>query len=234
MEGKLWTVLAVVVILNLGLAACGPTPTPVPTDTPTPVPPTDTPVPPTDTPVPPTDTPTPVPPTDTPVPPTDTPTPVPPTNIPTPVPPTDTPAPVPVTVVPFDSVANPDQYESLIDLVDNWEGPAGPGHYKWQVQFPAGQDVSVYLGWCTKDRQTLEENWSHMSHSLTIDGQVIDLEGLSREPSDKCREYWGLTKGWERGPHSCVWTISIDQPIHDGWDSYPAGDYVMEFEIDVY
>jgi hypothetical protein len=97
MKGKLWTVLAFMVIFSLGLAACGPTPTPEPTDTPTPVPPTDTPVPPTDTPVPPTDTPTPVPtgtptpvpPTDTPVPPTDTP--VPPTD--TPVPPTDTPAP---------------------------------------------------------------------------------------------------------------------------------------------
>jgi tetratricopeptide (TPR) repeat protein len=72
-----------------------------------------------------------------------------------------------------------------------------------------------------------------MSHSLTIDGQVIDLEGLYREPSDKCGEYWGLAKGWQPGPHSCVWTISIDQPINDGWDSYPAGDYVMEFEIDV-
>jgi hypothetical protein len=89
MKGKLWTVLAVMVIFSLGLAACGPTPTPEPTDTPTPVPPTDTPVPPTDTPMPPTDTPTPVPPTDTPVPPTDTP--VPPTD--TPVPPMDTPAP---------------------------------------------------------------------------------------------------------------------------------------------
>jgi hypothetical protein len=78
-KGKLWAVLAVMVVFSLGLAACGPTPTPVPTDTPTPVP-TDTP-----TPVP-TDTPTPVPPTDTP---THTPTPRPtstPTHTPTPVP----------------------------------------------------------------------------------------------------------------------------------------------------
>jgi peptide/nickel transport system substrate-binding protein len=46
MKEKLWTVLAIVIIISLGLAACGPTPTPVPpTNTPMPVPPTDTPVP---------------------------------------------------------------------------------------------------------------------------------------------------------------------------------------------
>lgn len=63
MREKLWTVLAVVVILSLGLAACGPTPTPPPTATPMPVPPTNTP-----TPVPPTDTPTPTLPIPTPAP----------------------------------------------------------------------------------------------------------------------------------------------------------------------
>jgi len=116
MREKLWTVLAVVVILSLGLAACGPTPTPVPTDTP--VPPTDTPVPPTDTPVPPTDTP--VPPTDTPVPPTDTP--VPPTD--TPVPPTDTPAPAapPPTPTPVASPAQ-EHFEKGFDYFqqEKWD-----------------------------------------------------------------------------------------------------------------
>ena len=36
MKGKLWTVLAVMVILSLGLAACGPKPTEAPPATPVP------------------------------------------------------------------------------------------------------------------------------------------------------------------------------------------------------
>jgi len=63
MKGKLWTVLAFVVILSLGLTACGPTPTPEVVEK---VAVTDTPIPPTRTPLPPTDTPTPVPAADTP------------------------------------------------------------------------------------------------------------------------------------------------------------------------
>ena len=46
MKGKLWTILAVMVILSLGLAACGPTPAPPPTATPVPPPPEETPTPP--------------------------------------------------------------------------------------------------------------------------------------------------------------------------------------------
>ena len=47
MKGKLWTVLAVMVILSLGLAACGPTPAPPPpTATPVPPSPEETPTPP--------------------------------------------------------------------------------------------------------------------------------------------------------------------------------------------
>jgi len=155
-------------------------------------------------------------------------------------PPTRTATPVPVKP-PIVVAPGPDtnlaEYESIIGMVDNWEGPKKPGHYKWQVQFLAGKDVLVSLAWCTADRQTLEGNWLHMSYHLMIDGQVIDLEDLSTEweGSDRvCRGYSGLAKGWERGPHSYVWTHSIYQPIHDGWDLYPAGDYVMEFEIDVY
>ncbi|HID61930.1 MAG TPA: hypothetical protein EYP49_04200, partial [Anaerolineae bacterium] len=43
MKGKLWTVLAVMVVLSLGLAACGPKPTAAPTEAPTPVPAKETP-----------------------------------------------------------------------------------------------------------------------------------------------------------------------------------------------
>lgn len=87
------------------------------------------------------------------------------------------------------------------------------------------------------DKPTLDANWAQMGYDLIVDGYVIDLEGLTItervEEWRVCRHYAGVLTGWTLGSHTYIWVHHIYQGLNDGWDTYPAGDYMMEFTVDV-
>ncbi len=164
--------------------------------------------------------------------------------IPTSKPPTEPPRPGPThtprpefSIRPYD--AERDQnVQSIISLIPNWEGLPSPGHQQWQVNFPANESVRLDLVWCTIDQQTLDENWPHMQYELVIDGYQINLSQLEvqwmlQDEDRWCRGYDGVLTGWAAGRHSYTWIHHIYQSLHDGWDAYQAGDYIMEFTVDV-
>lgn len=122
-------------------------------------------------------------------------------------------------------------------LIPNWAEPPKPGEYEWQVSYPLDKPALLRLGWCAKDKPTLDSNWSNMGYTLTIDGSAVDLKQFSQKDQvvkdSVCRFYAGALEGWPAGQHSYVWTHEIKQELNDGWDNYQPGKYVMKFEVDV-
>jgi len=93
------------------------------------------------------------------------------------------------------------------------------------------------MGWCAIDKQTLDANWSQMKYELFVDGYQIDLSQISEnevvDEEGSCRIYSAVLTGWSSTTHSFTWVHHIYKTLSDGWESYEAGEYVMEFIVDV-
>ena len=113
-----------------------------------------------------------------------------------------------------------------------------PGHQTWYIGTTEDEAALVGQGWCATDRRVLEENYQHISWALQVDGKQVDLDSLAFYDGDMenrvCRGYTGIVQKWPVGRHVFVQTLTIDETMHDGWDTYPAGEYVDEFVITVW
>lgn len=140
------------------------------------------------------------------------------------------------TVRAYDSQIDKDA-QCVICQLSDWEGPKSPGRYQWSVTFPVNEPALLMLGWCAIDKQTLDNNWPLMRYDLIIDGYQIEVDQLTRSEvtSDNrvCYFVSGILTGWSRGRHSYIWVHHIYRRLNDGWDTYEAGDYIMEFIVNV-
>ena len=117
------------------------------------------------------------------------------------------------------------------------EWPTQPGHYYWDVDFPADTPVLLYMGWCALDQETLDANWLLMDYKITIDGYEISDSYLSDFPTRSgdlfCYGKKGILEGWSKGKHTYIEIQHIEKTLFDGTDTYAAGDYTFEFTVDV-
>ena len=127
---------------------------------------------------------------------------------------------------------------ALAKLAKDWKKSTEPGRRTWHVGVSGCRPVIVPVVWCAINSRTLEQNYEHLTWTLEVDGKRVDLNTLFPYESDgidrACRGYTGIVREWPSGRHIIRETITIDEIIHDGWDPYPAGEYVDEFVIDVY
>ena len=141
-----------------------------------------------------------------------------------------------LTVQPYDPSSGIDI--TLQNLALGWDGSTTPDEHTWQIQVSASDPAIIYMGWCTIDQATLSDNYMHLTWTAEVDGrkipsgsftmnEYIDSEGRA------CRDYAGVIMTWTAGPHRIVTTMHLDQDINDGWDTYPAGDYVDIYQITV-
>lgn len=150
-----------------------------------------------------------------------------------PVPTTGTAA--PLAVRPYDPSMG--QFPTLQNLVPNWKASTVPGVQTWQLSVSASQPALVFLGWCAVDQATLQANYLHLVWSVLVDGTSVPVKSLYVEtgPGQQgyCQGYAGLISTWPMGRHEIETTMHLDQSINDGWNSYPAGDYVDVYQISV-
>jgi hypothetical protein len=102
------------------------------------------------------------------------------------------------------------------------------------IEFPYNETAWVTMGWTAKDQATIEENAKKIHWILEVDGQDYfnpDWTGFGfktdeDDPSITYPGIWlGMTlSGWKIGEsHQIKIGYSFDEPVNDGWDSYPAG-----------
>ncbi len=154
-----------------------------------------------------------------------------------PEPPTEEPlAPLPETLViePYEPRVG-DNYPFLAELAPGYEGSSIPGVHSWDVVVISDQPVLIYYGWCAADLSILDQNFEHIQFIWEVNGELLDMDSLyilDESTTDQvCRAYVGIVWAWPLGEHVISMTLHFDEIINDGWDDYPAGDYVDIFNI---
>ncbi len=119
-----------------------------------------------------------------------------------------------------------------------------PSKNSYHANYFNRKPLYLYGSWCAVDRTTLEDNSAHYSYSITINGYEIpsnEFHALESEIPKGEDEYysdglmcyeWGiLTSNWPIGSHKIINTFTLDKEIFDGYDTYPAGDYIDDFTL---
>lgn len=131
----------------------------------------------------------------------------------------------------LDSKTQPVWYTKTIQ----W--PTQPGHYTWDVIFPAYTPVLLSMGWCAINQSTLDANWVLMDYELTIDDWPVDGSRWNVTPTTSkglfCYEKHGILEGWPKGIHIYIEIHHIYETLSDGESTYEAGDYIFEFRVNV-
>lgn len=140
---------------------------------------------------------------------------------------------LPLTVTRPANMPEADQTPSLwnglryIDLmspgVQTYSQTTNPGRRRWTFT------------WCAIDAATLDQ----IARPLTLTFYINDVQVapdlfLVYAISSGCRAWSAFLDGWSGGQQ---YTLDIryhlSQPINDGWNSYPAGDYIQRMIVSV-
>ncbi|HET8730255.1 MAG TPA: serine/threonine-protein kinase [Moraxellaceae bacterium] len=121
--------------------------------------------------------------------------------------------------------------------VTGWSELEQPGSKSWNVTFPYGERARLSNAWCASDDATLAANLLYVTIELRLDGQKIPSSRLAparqETPGQVCKVYSGVRENWSKGPHSYTWVQHISQEVNDGDQTYPAGDYMYTYYVEV-
>jgi len=135
--------------------------------------------------------------------------------------------------------------QELDDLPNIWEvngisslDLASPGMRQYQVPAnPSDRLIWAYF-WCASDDATLDANLQHLNVRFNIDGEQVPSNNIYEFPYDfsgwACW-YWATTlSNWQSGKTTVLdITYHFSQSVHDGYQSYPAGDYTFRLTVDI-
>lgn len=145
-------------------------------------------------------------------------------------------------------IVSPDKAESIllsgVDFLEDKarekpspEDFAKPGVVTYTVPLNRPEKSIVWAyGWCATDQSTLEDNFQHIQLAFVLDGQEIAHDLLSTynyQTRDglACRLVYAILQNWPAGEHHLRVTATFTAPINDGQDDYPAGDYILEYNV---
>ena len=132
---------------------------------------------------------------------------------------------------------NPGQSLPSNSLVNIVNPSPDTNNQLFTLQFEFDQPGIISLGWCTTTREILDENSRHITYSLTLNGQTVDVSKLYSwkqiESARICQSYVGIIRKWPVGRHTIVITTYLKQAMNDGWFDYPVGEYITRYEISV-
>jgi hypothetical protein len=101
-------------------------------------------------------------------------------------------------------------------------------------------DTPVYFsyGWCTVDEATLQQNFEHITVTLSLDGDelgsnVVHPLTFTQVTGLVCLDFGVLLSNWEPGEYELKAVATFDESINDGLADYDAGDYVFVYNVTV-
>lgn len=113
---------------------------------------------------------------------------------------------------------------------------AKPGTLKYTVALAPTDNVIWAYFWCTTSQAVLDQNFQNMKLKFVLDGkdvtsqlQHVDLPNSGQQ----CRVYFAALTSWPTGSHHLVTTVTFTSKINDGTSDYAAGDYVLDYTVNV-
>jgi hypothetical protein len=93
--------------------------------------------------------------------------------------------------------------------------------------------------WCAKDEVTLTKNLNDITVSFAVGNQQVDPKLVTRSgprngPNGlRCADFSVMLSDWTPGQMTLTRTITIRNPVYDGFTIYAQGDYVYRYNVTV-
>ncbi len=114
---------------------------------------------------------------------------------------------------------------------------AKPGTVTYTVPIRRPDKPIVWAyGWCATDAAILDDNFQHIRLSFVLDGEEVSQDNLSTfdyttRDGLSCRLVYVILQNWPAGEHHLSITATFTATINDGQDDYPAGDYILAYNV---
>ncbi len=110
-----------------------------------------------------------------------------------------------------------------------------PGTLTFTVPLIKDESFVWMYAWCTTTTEILDQNFQNIKLKFMIDGKEVPLDQLANEDlangGQQCRLYYTALSDWPAGEHHLSITATFTRSINDGTADYPAGDYVLEYDV---
>jgi len=114
---------------------------------------------------------------------------------------------------------------------------AQPGKLTYTVTLKPSDEVVWLYAWCATTQPLLDENFKNIKLKFVLDGKDVSSQMNTADlPNNgqQCRVYFSALSDWPAGSHHLTTTASFTQKINDGTADYAAGDYVLDYTVNVH
>ena len=113
---------------------------------------------------------------------------------------------------------------------------AKPGTLNFTIPLAASEPFIWSYFWCAKDASTLKQNVSNIKLKFILDGADVTSQMSTADMElngQQCHLIYTELSDWPGGEHKLSTTATFTAKINDGTADYPAGDYVLNYTVDV-
>jgi C-terminal processing protease CtpA/Prc len=113
---------------------------------------------------------------------------------------------------------------------------AGPGKLTYTLGLTPSDEVVWVYAWCATTLPQLKENLKSIKVKFILDGEDVTSQMNATDLPNKgqqCRVYFSALSNWPAGSHHLTTTATFTKKINDGSADYPAGEYVLDYTVNV-
>jgi formylglycine-generating enzyme required for sulfatase activity len=114
-----------------------------------------------------------------------------------------------------------------------------PGEiYVYELSIHIDVPVLWDYSWCAATDETLPQNLEQMKVDFILNGSPVPQENIlisdAQSADDShCRNFSILVKNWANGQQQLETSVTMIQPVNDGWNAYPAGTHIFKYFVNV-
>jgi C-terminal processing protease CtpA/Prc len=112
-----------------------------------------------------------------------------------------------------------------------------PGTLKFTVSLTPSDQVMWIYGWCTTTQDILTNNLKSIKLKFTLDGKDVPVSAMQVDTApngnQQCQNTYTALSNWPTGSHHLITTATFTTKINDGTSDYSAGDYVLDYTVNV-
>lgn len=113
---------------------------------------------------------------------------------------------------------------------------AKPGTLKFTVSLsPSDQVIWGYV-WCASTQSVLDQNFQSIKLKFVLDGKDVSSQMQTTDlpnSGQQCRIYFVALSNWPTGSHHITTTTTFTSKINDGTSDFQAGNYILDYTVNV-
>jgi len=112
-----------------------------------------------------------------------------------------------------------------------------PGTLTYTVSLTPSDQVIWGYGWCATTQEILNTDLKSIKLKFTLDGKDVPVSNMQVDNApangQQCQATYTALSNWPAGSHHITTTATFTTKINDGTADYAAGDYVLDYTVNV-